>query len=261
MAPGTLLQHMHLISRMRAWPVVSGSSFYEIGSGDGRLSNLFLKNGCSGKGFDLNVAANKANAALNSKAVSQGRYTIHLGDFIKWEGLQPVDFIVSCMVIEHLRANQLEEYIEKSKSLLKEGGRIITLVPANMRAWGVEDEIAGHVKRYSRQCFHEIAANHKMEIVNLSGLTWPLSNLLLPVSNYLVRNAESGMNQKTMEEKTIASGYRNVKFKTNFPIWSRLFINKITLFPWSILQSIGNKLQLKSSLVLYCEMIQKQNNK
>jgi hypothetical protein len=96
-----------------------------------------------------------------------------------------------------------------------------------------------------------------MEIVNLSGLTWPLSNLLLPLSNYLVRNAESGMNQKTMEEKTIASGYRNVRFKTNFPIWSRLFINNITLFPWLILQSIGNKLQLESSLVLYCEMMQK----
>ena len=251
MAPGTLLQQMHLRSRMRTWPS-EGKTFYEMGSGDGMLSELLLQAGFTGRGFDLNTLANESNTVLNAAAIAEGRYAVENGSFIDREGLPPVDIIASCMVIEHLEAPLVEAYFTKAKSLLKRGGRIVTFVPANMKAWGVEDEVAGHVKRYTRPCFRDLAQAHDMEIQNLVGLTWPLSNLLLPLSNYLVRRSESALIGKSMEERTVASGHRNVKFKTTFPWWVKLLINPITLAPWYGLQCLGH--HSDSALVLYCEM-------
>lgn len=121
-----------------------------------------------------------------------------------------------------------------------------------MRAWGIEDEIAGHVKRYTRDCFKKLAAAHGMQITDLAGLTWPLSNLLLPVSDFLVKRSESRLLGKSMEERTVASGHRDVQFKTNFPWWLKPLLNRITMLPWHVLQLMRR--DSERALILYCEM-------
>lgn len=236
---------------MRRWSS-SGRTFWEMGSGDGYLSKLLLDQGFVGCGFDLNTQANAFNRTLNADAIAAGRYRVEDGSFIDREGLEKVDVIISSMVIEHLEAPLVAGYLRKAKSLLREHGRIITLVPAGMFAWGVEDEVAGHVKRYDRDCFDRLAAAHGLHIANLAGLTWPLSNLLLPASNFLVKRAESRLLDRSMHERTVASGHREVRFKTTFPWWMRLLLNRVTMLPWHGLQLLGK--DSSRALILYCEM-------
>jgi len=251
MAPGSILQQMYMRRRVRSWSLLN-RTFYEVGSGDGQLSRLLLAEGFTGRGFDLNLTSNAFNRELNAKAISAGRYNVVNGSFFESEDLAEVGIIASAMVIEHLEAPLVDAYFHKARRLLKPDGRLVTLVPADMRAWGVEDEIAGHVKRYTRECFANLARAHRMKIVDLAGLTWPLSNLLLPVSNLLVRRAESSLLSKSLQERTVASGHREVRFKTTFPWWSRLLLNPVTMLPWHAMQSMGRNVD--RSLVLYCEM-------
>lgn len=254
MAPGTLLFLMYLSNRTKAWPN-KYKNFYEIGSGQGLLSKVFLDKGLKGCGFDLNKKACLANRKINSLHIKTRKYSIYRTDFLKKEKLKKVDIIISSMVLEHLNQKKLSEYFKKCKNLLNKGGLIISVVPANMRYWGIEDEIAGHVKRYSKQCLDQIAATHKLRICKLQGLTWPLSNLLLPLGNWLVAKHEKKLLKNSLQQRTIESGFRSVGMKTAFPFWWRFFVNEITLFPWYILQLLNQN--LGSSTILYCEMEKK----
>jgi SAM-dependent methyltransferase len=242
---------MYVLRRLREWGFTA-PTFYEFGSGDGHLSRLLLEHGFTGRGFDINAEANMFNRALNAHSISAGRYEVEHTSFIDHEVLSKVDLVCSSMVIEHLDESLVAAYLSKAKSLLREGGRIVTLVPAGMFAWGIEDDIAGHVKRYERECFKSLARNHGLRIANLAGLTWPLSNLLLPLSNFLVNRAESHLLNRSMLERTVASGHRHVPFKTTFPWWTRMLLNRLTMLPWHGLQLLGK--DCSKSLILYCEM-------
>ena len=157
------------------------------------------------------------------------------------------------MVVEHLSADSVHNFFVKAKSLLTPTGAICTFVPGSPRHWGIEDEIAGHFKRYTFECFSDIARTMDLEIRDIAGLTYPLSNLLLGTSNYLVRRSEAGKLQLTVQERTIASGNRNVPLKTTFPGWLRWVVNEITLYPFYLLQCCAR--HHPSSLLIYCEMI------
>lgn len=89
---------------------------------------------------------------LNRKHIDAGKYEFINDDFNKInEG--GFDFLISSMVIEHIDDDGLKQFIENAKRIVKLSGRLVFLVPSNIKAWGCEDEIAGHVKRYT---FHEI---------------------------------------------------------------------------------------------------------
>lgn len=251
MAPGTILQLMYLRSRLKRWPS-DYKSFLEVGSGIGVLSQVFLDAGYSGRGFDLNQTANKVNALRNAKAISEGRYRVECCDFMECGSVEPVDFIASSFVIEHLESHFIAEYFRKARSLLKPGGRILTIVPGDPWSWGIEDDIAGHVRRYDRKGLQMLADSHRMQILDLRGLTWPLSNILLPVSNFLVRRADIKLLDRSLHQRTIASGYRDITFKTKFPLWSKLLLNSWTLAPFHAMQLAGAR--SPRCLVLYCEM-------
>ena len=75
-----------------------------------------------------------------------------------------------------------------------------------------------------------------MELEHVAGLTFPLSNLLLPVSNRLVARAERGRLAMTAYERTLHSGNRDVTGKTSFPAGARLLLNERAMFPLHLVQ-------------------------
>lgn len=128
-------------------------------------------------------------------------------------------------------------------------------MPSNPYAWGIEDKIAGHLKRYTKESLIEVAEKNNLKIITIGGLTWPLSNLLLPISNLILKNNNIRFKNKSLFKRTAESGNLHIKFKTKFPFWWNLFCNTLTLFPFHLLQMFGyNK---STSLVLYCEMTRK----
>jgi SAM-dependent methyltransferase len=246
--PGTLLQHMYLRERLRRR---SPGRFVEVGVGRGELSNILLDLGWTGIGYDVSDDAVTVAGEVNGAQIARGRYELRAEDWLNVEPSARVDLVISSMVIEHLADEEEERYFERCRSWLRPGGLAILFVPASPAHWGIEDEIAGHVRRYTRQGIERRLRELEWVPGHVAGLTYPLSNVLLPLSNILVRRAEEGKRELSMEERTRRSGVRDVPLKTRFSPAFGLLLNRFTLYPFHLLQKAGRT--SAKALVLYVE--------
>ena len=252
--PGNILQQLYLKERVNFYKnKYQYRKFLEIGSGNGHISYVLLNNGYKGVGIDLNNSACLNNQKLNQKHILLGNYQVINNDFLSYPFKEKFDIIIACMVIEHIPDNKLKEFLNKIKSLLSENGTAIFFVPSNMRYWNIEDEIAGHIKRYEFKDIKKICEEHKFSLVKIAALNYPISNVLFHLSNYLIEKHESNIKNLSQKEKTIYTGNRNVPFKTTFPKILNLILNPIVLYPFHILQKLFLN-QLNHSLVLYFEI-------
>ncbi|MGZ3861854.1 MAG: class I SAM-dependent methyltransferase [Bacteroidia bacterium] len=247
-APGSILQRMYFKRRITP---AQYRTFCEIGSGNGILSNILLQKGLTGVGYDLNESACKNNNELNKDFIGNNKYKVYNENFITDSSENKYDLIYSCMVIEHLDEETVNRYFEACKKKLNAGGTILVLVPSAMKYWGIEDEIAGHFKRYEFEDLRKIADQHGLKINDLAGLTYPVSNWLFGLSNRIVSKNEGHKKNLSMQEQTVQSGNRGVKFKTEYPWYFKLFLNEITMLPFYWLQRISKN--NPKSMVLYCE--------
>ena len=251
--PGTIIQLMFIERRLKKLKK-NYFTFLEIGAGNGILSHELLKIGFDGVGVDLNESACKNNSILNASYINTGKYEVVNIDANSLQN-RKFDFIISAMVIEHLEDNDLKALIAKCRELLNPYGRLIFLVPGSMKYWGIEDEIAGHVKRYEFANVHPLADKNGLKVAHMAGLTYPLSNFLFRLSNYLVKKEESDKLMLSQKEKTIYTGNRNVQFKTTFPKILNLVLNPYVMYPFYLLQKFN--LKNTNSMVLYFELINK----
>lgn len=249
--PGTLLQLMYLRARLK--PLAAGR-FIEIGPGSGEITRLLLDFGWSGCVYDLDqTTISRLRKRFSAAVESQQLITIN-ADYLQSPPPSPfdnADLVVSCMVLEHLEDQQVARFMASSANYLVEDGRMIGLVPGSPKDWGIEDEIAGHLRRYTSNSIEDLTNRTGWQLVHQSGLTFPISNLLLPLSNFLVKRAEQSKLSQTALQRTKLSGRRNVLFKTHFPQFIGFFLNEITLKPFYYLQILFS--HSKRSLVLYFE--------
>lgn len=250
--PGTILQLLYLRERLER--LVPGR-FIEIGPGSGEISGLLLELGWVGTAYDLEERTVDHLSKRFSLEISDGRYAVVARDYLSVEPVQgqKVDLIISCMVMEHLDDELESRFMQRSFALLNPNGLMIGLVPASEEHWGIEDDIAGHLRRYTRDKLKTLADQHRYVLQHLAGLTFPVSNLLLPVSNYIVMRAERSKIVLSNLEKTKASGIRKVQFKTEFPGLLSLLLNRYVLLPLHWLQKAFSS--SSRALVLYFEVI------
>lgn len=247
--PGTLLQLMYLGERLKN---ISPGRFIEVGPGSGEITHRLLNAGWSGTVYDFSGETIEKIRQRFAQEISGGRLQAIEGDFLE-SAPNPasVDLVISCMVMEHLKAPAEKEFMNVAASCLSAGGRMIALVPASERHWGIEDDVAGHCRRYGRQALLALFASTGWKLDCFAGLTFPLSNLLLPVSNFLVRRKEAGKLELSGLERTKHSGHRNVQFKTSFPSVLRLVLNEIVMLPLHWLQKAFS--DSENALVIYFE--------
>lgn len=248
LAPGTILQRIYLKERLKT---IKPGTFIEVGTGIGMLSQLLCSYGWQGIGYDLNKSSIEKNRKRNQTYIDLKKYDTRNEDWLSAKPEQPVDLIISSMVLEHLNPAEEKMYFEKCKSWLNQNGRAIILVPSSMKHWGIEDEIAGHFRRYTFQDLKTLAKELDWSVIKMSGLTYPISNLLNPVSDWLVRRSESNKLKLNMKERTKQSGNRNVLFKTKFPSVFKLLLNEIVLYPLHLLQKLFSN--NPNCLIIYFE--------
>jgi phospholipid N-methyltransferase len=247
--PGTLLQLMYLRERIRQIP---SGRFIEIGPGSGEITGLLLDHGWSGCSYDLEAKTVANLKERFTKEIVEQRFTPINDDFL----LSPpphekVDLVISCMVMEHLEEDAQNTFMKMSADYLKKGGVMIGLVPSSPAHWGIEDDIAGHCRRYTRNSIETLVSVNGWKLLHIAGLTFPISNLLLPVSNFLVNRSERSKLDLSPLDRTKQSGRRQVKYKTYFPSVLGILLNKFTLFPLYLLQKMFIKSE--GALVLYFE--------
>lgn len=249
--PGTILQLEYLRDRLKR---LSPGYFIEIGPGGGEITNLLLAFGWRGCSYDLEPRTVEKLQDRFSSAILEGRYQPINADYLALpESGQRADLIISCMVMEHLNGQLEMRFMQRSRQLLSKRGLLVGLVPGRPEAWGIEDDIAGHHRRYTVEALYTLAGKTGWTIRHISGLTFPVSNLLLPISNFLVRRAEAGKLELSDLEKTKASGIRTVWFKTRFPPILALFLNRHTMLPLHWLQKFFGR--SRRALVIYFEAV------
>lgn len=246
--PGTLLQLIYLKERLRD---LASGSFIEIGPGSGHVTRLLLDLGWSGISYDIEPQTIQILTTRFTKEIFEGRFTAINEDYLATQPIKKVDLVISCMVMEHLEDSLQSKFMAKSSETLKVGGYMIGLVPASPELWGVEDEIAGHLRRYTRISITQVITENHWKLEHLAGLTFPVSNLLLPISNYLVRRQEIQKLSLSNFEKTKMSGIRQVSFKTHFKLPFGLLLNSIVFWPLGVLQKYFTS--SKKCMVLYFE--------
>ncbi|SIT46001.1 Methyltransferase [Paraburkholderia piptadeniae] len=246
--PGTLLQLMYLKDRLRR---LRPGRFVEIGPGAGHISALLLDAGWSGVAYDLEASTVAALEARFPTEIASGRYRPVHGNWLELDSSDKFDLVLSCMVLEHFDDAGERIFIDVARRNLSPDGTMITIVPGSPKHWGIEDEIAGHFRRYTSRSVAELFAASGWQIKHAAGLTFPVSNVLLPLSNFLVRRSEARKLSLSMIERTKQSGIRNVPMKTTFPTILKFLLNERSLLPLHLLQKLFVKSD--SALVLYVE--------
>lgn len=242
--PGTILQHRYLRRRLRDRPP---ACFVEIGAGEGHLSRLLLDLGWSGIAYELG-----ADAARSARRRNEGgRLEVREADWLEEADPPRAGLVVSSMVLEHLSDDDVERFLGNVRRALEPDGLLILLVPASPAHWGIEDDVAGHVRRYTRDSLRASLNGAGFEVTHTAGLTYPLSNLLLPVSNRLVARWEGERRHLDARARTVASGSRSVPWKTRFPAVAGVLLNDAALLPFYALQLATRSSE--RALVLYAE--------
>ena len=245
--PGTILQLRYLRERLS---LIHPGRFIEVGTGAGEVSALLLEAGWTGTGYEPGPAAARVRAR-NALAIAHGRYELRDVDWLVAAPDEPADVVISSMVIEHLPDAQEALYFHRARAALSPSGRAIVLVPASPRHWGIEDDIAGHQRRYARASLIRRLTELGWRVDHIAGLTFPLSNILLPVSNRLVARAERDRLSLSESERTLRSGARDVVGKTSFPPIARAILNERILYPLHLAQRAFR--DSERALVLYVE--------
>ena len=246
--PGTILQQMYFKERLRHIP---RGRFVEVGTGQGIVSRTLLDLGWRGVAYDLNSDSLEVAAEVNRAAVSEGRYDLVHQDWLASDSREPADLIVSCMVLEHLADAEEDRYFERCKAILGSAGTGVLFVPGCPDYWGIEDEIAGHFRRYTHESLRRAVESRGLSVRHLAGLNYPISNLLFPISERLVRRAERNKAALSLHERTKLSGNRNVRFKTTFPRFLRIALNDTVMYPFHLLQKANA--DNPRSMVIYAE--------
>ncbi|HCS29386.1 MAG TPA: class I SAM-dependent methyltransferase [Spongiibacteraceae bacterium] len=249
--PGTLLQLMYLRERLKR---INPGRFVEIGPGSGEITQLLLDLGWVGKSYDLEAVTVERLQIRFANEIRKGQYQPDNKDYLsqlKPSESKSADLLISCMVMEHLDDAAESSFMRQSSEILKSDGMMIGFVPGSPAHWGIEDDIAGHCRRYTRDKIKGLMTNNNWRVDHLAGLTFPVSNFLLPVSNFLVHRSEKSKLSLSTIERTKYSGRRNVKFKTHFPSLLGLILNRRVLWPLHLLQKLFRNSD--RALVIYFE--------
>lgn len=232
--PGTLCQTqavLELVGASRA------KTFCEIGPGAGDVSAALCRRGLTGLGIELSPEAAAIARASLQDLVDSARYRLIEADFMTMATSESFDLALSLMVMEHIEHDA--DFIARVVDLVKPGGTVIIGVPGRMDRWGIEDETAGHFRRYERHDLAHMLGDAGLEKVEVRSVSVPVANLLFHLSNVLIRRA--GEERKLglgKEARTQTSGIRDIPFKTVFPAPFKLVLNPVAMYPLFALQHL-----------------------
>jgi hypothetical protein len=147
------------------------------------------------------------------------------------------DLGISVMVMEHVHDDS--EFVRIASTLVRPGGYLAICVPARKDKWSFEDEMVGHLRRYDRGDLQRVLETGGLTDINIWSIAVPTANLLFHIGEWLVRRSDEvtrvGLSQRDQTER---SGVRHIPWKTAFPPWTGLVLNRYMMLPLFILQRL-----------------------
>jgi SAM-dependent methyltransferase len=213
-----------------------GHTFLDVGCGGGDLSKLMCDAGLTGIGVDFSDRALQIAGKTLDPYIRKGQYRLQLGDVHDLPAdFAKVDIAISYMVMEHVEDDV--GFIQKIAQYVKPGGTIILAVPGRRDRWSLEDETVGHFRRYDRGDLDAVLRKASLGQVSVWSVGVPTINMLFNISLWMVaRSGETAKVGLSQREQTETSGIRDIPWKTVFPPWVRIILNRVTLYPLFVIQ-------------------------
>jgi SAM-dependent methyltransferase len=203
---------------------LEAGTFLEVGCGAGDLVALLGERGMSGLGVDIAAEAlDIARTRLRSTSVSVEQRSVEevSGEF---------DLVIASEVLEHYEDDVA--FLRLLRDRVREGGHLLLTVPAHMEKWGANDELCGHVRRYSRQELEKKLVAAGLVPLAIRSYGVPIYNIMKPFYDRAVagkREPAEGQVERTRK----SSGVRL------FPGLGWLFhllFNDVTMYPFYFIQ-------------------------
>jgi SAM-dependent methyltransferase len=221
-----------------------GQTFLDVGCGGGDLSKLLCDAGLRGIGVDFSERAIEIAGQTLQPYIQKGQYRLHHGDVHDLPSdFTKVDLAISYMVMEHVEDDV--GFVESIARFVKPGGNLIIAVPGRRDCWSLEDETVGHIRRYDRHDLDAVLKKAKLGQVSIWSIGVPTINMLFNVSLWMVkRSGETAKIGQSQREQTETSGIREIPWKTVFPSWVRIILNRTTLYPLFLIQRMFYRSEL-----------------
>lgn len=210
-------------------------TFIELGCGEAKLSKILCSRGLSGIGIDFSKRAIEKASKYMKSYMKSGKYSLIMQDFMKNNLDKKADLVFSMFVMEHVENDF--EFLIKLKKLVNKNGFVMVGVPSRKDKWGIEDEIAGHLRRYDRKDLLTLFDSVGMNCDKIWSVGVPVSNILLGLSNLFISiSEETHKRNYALRYRTKTSGILEIPFKTVFPSFFKLILNKFIMWPFFVLQ-------------------------
>ncbi len=223
-----------LVEEISRLPSPSGKAL-DAGSGDGTLTLELLKMGLAVSAVDASIDCLerlRENLALAGEDMESPcpRVTIDqavLTDLPFQDN--SFDLVVSGEVLEHVEDHQAAA--AQIARVMKPGAALVVSVPANPDLFSVEDEWAGHIRRYEKNQLEDIFSRAGLETVRLYHWGWPVTYLYVRLLfvPWLKLRAKKGDPDRSRAKKA-ASHPAAVRIMSAFFSIDRLFLG----LPWGI---------------------------
>ena len=146
------------------------------------------------------------------------------------------------MVVEYIDDDR--EFVRSLCSALHSpGGRLCIAVPARMDKWSIEDEAHGHLRRYCPESLRDLLRGCGLEHVTVHGSGLPVTNLTFSLGNWIVSRSEAEQLDWSPDDRTLQSGNRRVRWKTEFPSPFRFLLNDMV---FGLLELVTRPIQVQS---------------
>jgi SAM-dependent methyltransferase len=226
--------------------VKAGETFLEIGPGNLNLAQELLSKIARGTLIDFNTT--DVQRVYNQlKEPSKQRLTLIIADFSQYDQFpQKFDCVVACEVLEHVEDDRA--FLRKANQLLANGGQLILSVPARKKYWSVDDQIAGHYRRYERKELYDKLIEAGFSRIEIASYGFPFQNLVRLVRIALARiqyRERAKWDQKKQTQQSAFMVKRNPYLNL-----VGLVLNKYTIYPFNLLASLFNPLDLAEGYVL-----------
>lgn len=213
-------------------------TFFEVGVGRGELAFELCQLGLTGTGCDISERAIAETKLRNEKFIVNGALKVEQKNFFEQKGDGNLyDLTLSAMVVEHVTDDNL--FTKQMAAKTAPGGFVMIMAPGRKKKWGIEDELVGHIRRYDVDDLKNLLKKAGLKNIKVISVAVPVANLLLAFSNLIYKIKMKGkLSSLTKQQQTEASGSLEIPFKTVFPSWVRVILNKYTMAPILFLQKL-----------------------